>query len=196
MALASRPASIRVGYSKVASPAEGSQRVDDYPAFEIDVHHCVRADARAMVREHRADGVAVVRRDRFAECEIARQHARGQLEFFRALFQLAREHALTDVELFFDFGARVLGVRRVHEHERRRLHEREQRHEQHDDAGLEAANAHQEAAVPMCGLVSSGIRRAINATPLCAEVSAELSFASGARAVEATHICAEIPRGV
>ena len=56
----------------------------------------------------------------------------------------AREYALTDVEFFGDLGLRVARIGGVHEPERGHLHQREQCHEEHDDAGLQALDAHQD----------------------------------------------------
>ena len=139
--------SSNAGYSNDRACAAGAQRVGDHLALEIDEHHGVGADARAMVGEHRGDGAGVVRGDGLAEREVRRQHARRQLELLGVLLEQAREHALTDVEFFVDLGLRVARIGGVHEPERGHLHQREQRHEQHDDAGLQALDAHHDPAV-------------------------------------------------
>ena len=96
----------------------------------------VGADARPVVGEHGGDGAGVMRGDRLAKREIAREHSRGQLELLGILVEQAREYALADVEFFGDLGLRITGIGGVHEPERGDLHQCEQRHEEHDDAGL------------------------------------------------------------
>ena len=137
---------ISAGYSNARGSAVGLQRVGDHLAVEIDEQHGVGADARAVIGEHRGDGAGVVRGDGFAKREVGGQHARRELELLGVLLEQAREHALADVELFFDLGVRVARIRGVHEPERGHLHQREQRHEEDDDAGLQALDAHQESA--------------------------------------------------
>ena len=119
---------------------------DDHRAVEIDEHHGVGADARAVIGEHRGDGAGVVRGDGFAEREVGGQHARGKLELLGVLLEQAREHALTDVEFFFDLGVRIARIGGVDEPERRDLHQRQQCDEEDDDAGLEALDAHHDTA--------------------------------------------------
>src|SRR5690349_3271349 len=105
-----------------------------------------------MIGECRPDGAGVVRRNGFAKREVRGQHTRRQLELLGVLLEQACKHALADVEFFGDLCLGIAGSSGVHEPERGHLHEGQQRHEQHDDACLQALDAHQDPASRAIGI--------------------------------------------
>ena len=114
--------------------ARGVERVGAHDVLERSERHHARADARAVVVQHRQDRRAVVGGDRLAEGEIRREDLRPLLEACLVLREELAEHALALLELLVDRLARDLRGRLDDEEGAQSLHKDEESHEERDDA--------------------------------------------------------------
>ncbi len=123
------------------APGRRVERVGDHPIVRAHQHHEARADALAVIAEHRRDRVAVARRDRLAERVIGGQHARFLQEPLRLLVEQPIEDPRAGDQLVAQRPAGGRNPHGIDQQQAAELDRDQQRDEERHDPASEAAEA-------------------------------------------------------